>query len=283
MTEVDNEKYKKIMPIFRLKPQKHNTSCIVTHVGYIDTEKETLLDEVIDINTSDYEIKRFGKNVDYIKTLNNYDITGIIMRNNIKGDILIKGEYFPIYSLSIGFTKNTTTGFLFDIFIGFAPDQESLGILKMPKHVTNATLTGTYTMKVYCDQTVNEKFASFIDSIEDSIIEDLDIVNAVALMDEDKGIEYLQEKINEKKEFYKDLQNGYLNFNYKNHEDIINKLRDLYRTRKIDELIKFTLIESEKKRAKKYNAIESYEIPKNIIKLNDIKNNLDNLSEILQK
>lgn len=281
MTE--KQKYESYIPIFRLKPQNRESACTVTHVGYIDTAKETLLDEIVEIKTSDYEIKRFGKNVDYIKTLNNYDITGIVMRNNIKGDILLKGEYFPIYSLSVGFTKNNNAGFLFDIFIGFAPDQESLKTLKDPKNIVNAKLVGTYTMKVYCDQAVNEKFASFLDSLEESIVEDLDVVNTMGTMDEDKALEFLQQKINEKKEFYKDLQNGYLLFEYKNHDEVVNKLRDLYRLHKIDDLIKFTLIESEKKRAKKYNAIESYEIPKNVIKLNDIKNNLDNLSEILHK
>jgi len=284
MTEVDNgKKYVSHMPIFRLKPNKRESLCVITHVGYIDSTKETLLDEVIDINTSDYEIKRFGKNVDYIKTLHKYDITSIIMRNNIKGEVLLRGEYFPVYSLSVGFTKNTLTGFLFDIFIGFAPDKESLEILKDPKNVINAKLTGKFIMKVYCDQATNEKYSSFVDSIEDSIIEDLSIVNAIELMDEDKSIEYLEEKINEKKQFYKDLQNGGLLFEYKNQEDVIDQLRDLYRTRKIDDLIKFALLESEKKRSKKYNAIDSYEIPKNVIKLNDIKNNLDNLSKILDK
>jgi hypothetical protein len=91
------QKYDSYVPIFRLKPQKRKSdesTCIISHVGYIDQSKETLLDEVIEIKTTDYEIKRFGKNVDYIKTLYNYDITAIIMRNNIKGDILLKENIF---------------------------------------------------------------------------------------------------------------------------------------------------------------------------------------------
>ena len=277
------QKYDSYIPIFRLKPHKKQSSCTVTHVGYIDESKETLLDEIVEIKTTDYEILRFGKNVDYVQTLNNYDITGIIMRNNIKGDILLKGEYFPIYSLSIGFTKNTVSGFLFDIFVGFAPDQESLQILKNPKSVVNAKLSGTYTLKVYCDQQVTENFNSFLDSIDNLVAEDSEIANEIATMSDDEGITYLQEKIDEKKEFYKDLQNGYLMFEYNNHDNVIESLRDLYRLHKIDYLIKFALIESEKKRAKKYNAIESYEIPKKVIKLNQIKDNLDNLSSLLNK
>jgi len=276
-----SQKYDTYIPIFRLKPQKRNSSCIVTHVGYIDTSKETLLDEIVEINTTDYEIKRFGKHTEYVKSLFGYDITAVVMRNNIKGDILLKGEYFPIYSLSIGYTKNTLTGFLFDIFVGFAPNQESLQILKNPKDVVNARLEGTFTMKVYCDQQTTEKFSSFIDSLDDLIIEDPEIINKIGTMSDDDGIKYLEEKIDEVKEFYKDLQNGYLMFEYENHDKTVEKLRELHKLNKIDYLIKFALLESEKKRAKKYNAIESYEIPKKVIKLNQIKDNIDNLSAVL--
>jgi ribosome-associated translation inhibitor RaiA len=280
------QKYDSYVPIFRLKPQKRKSdesTCIISHVGYIDQSKETLLDEVIEIKTTDYEIKRFGKNVDYIKTLYNYDITAIIMRNNIKGDILLKGEYFPVYSVSIGFTKNTVTGFLFDIFVGFVPNQESLQLLKNPKEIVNAKLTGSYTLKVYFDQQVTEKYNSFVDSLDEKIVEDSQIADKISNMNEDDAMKYIEEKIDEVKEFYKDLQNGYVMFEYENHDDVLEKLRDLYRSHKIDYLIDFTLIESEKKRAKKYNAIESYEIPKNVIKLNQIKDNINNLSTLLDK
>jgi ribosome-associated translation inhibitor RaiA len=280
------QKYDSYVPIFRLKPQKRKSdesTCIISHIGYIDQSKETLLDEVIEIKTTDYEIKRFGKNVDYIKTLYNYDITAIIMRNNIKGDILLKGEYFPVYSVSIGFTKNTVTGFLFDIFVGFVPNQESLQLLKNPKEIVNAKLTGSYTLKVYFDQQVTEKYNSFVDSLDEKIVEDSQIADKISNMNEDDAMKYIEEKIDEVKEFYKDLQNGYVMFEYENHDDVLEKLRDLYRSHKIDYLIDFTLIESEKKRAKKYNAIESYEIPKNVIKLNQIKDNINNLSTLLDK
>jgi hypothetical protein len=279
--ENDSQKYSSYIPIFRLKPQKHDSSCTVTHVGYIDTKKETLLDEIVEINTSDYEIKRFGKYTDYIKSLFGYDITAVIMRNNIKGDILLKGEYFPIYSLSIGYIKNTLTGFLFDIFVGFVPDNESLQILKNPKSIVNAKLKGIFTIKVYCDQQTTEKYSSFIDTLEETIIQEPEIYNKIGTMSEADGMTYIQRKIDEVTNFYKELQNGYLLFEYENHEKTIEKLRELYRSNKIDYLIKFALIESEKKRAKKYNAIESYEIPKKVIKLNQIKNNIDNLSAVL--
>lgn len=283
MTGTDSQKYSSYMPVFRLKPQKYNSSCTVSHVGYIDTAKETLLDEIVEISTTDYEIKRFGKNTDYVKTLFGYDITAVIMRNNIKGDILLKGEYFPIYSLSVGYTKNTITGFLFDIFVGFAPNQESLQKLKNPTGVVNAKLEGTFTMKVYCDQQTTEKYSSFIDELDEMVVEEPEIANKIATMSEDDGICYIQEKIDEVKEFYKDLQNGYLMFEYENHDKTVEKLRELYKTNKINYLIKFALLESEKKRAKKYNAIESYEIPKKVIKLNQIKDNIDNLSTILHE
>lgn len=276
-----SQTYDSYIPVFRLKPQKRNSSCIVTHVGYIDTLKETLLDEIVEISTTDYEIKRFGKHTDYIKSLFGYDITAVIMRNNIKGDILLKGEYFPIYSLSIGYTKNTVTGFLFDIFVGFAPNQESLQNLKNPKGVVNANLEGTFTMKVYCDQQTTEKFSSFIDSLDELVVAEPEIANKIATMSEDDGICYIKEKIDEVTDFYKDLQNGYLIFEYENHDKTIEKLRELYKLNKIDYLIRFALLESEKKRAKKYNAIESYEIPKKVIKLDQIKDNIDNLSAVL--
>ena len=136
-------------------------------------------------------------------------------------------------------------------------------------------------MKVYCDQQTTEKFSSFIDNLDEFVVDEPEIANKIATMSDDDGICYIQEKIDEVKEFYKDLQNGYLMFEYENHDKTVDHLRNLYRTNKIDYLIKFALLESEKKRAKKYNAIESYEIPKKVIKLNQIKDNIDNLSAVL--
>lgn len=282
MTTTDARKYDNHIPVFKLKPQKYyRNTCIINHVGYIDTTKDTLLDTIIDIKTTDYEIKRFGVNVEYVQTLYNYDIIATIMRNNIKGDMLLRGEYFPVYSLSIGYIKNTLSGFLFDIFVGFVPDQQSVKILKDPKNITNSTITGTYKLKIFCDKQMTDNYSSFIDSLDDAIVENPTIANHISSMTEDVGIKYLRTKIDESKDFFKNLQTGSKDYEYTNHDNTVKLLRDLYKSHKIDLLIKFALIQSEKARSKKYNAIESYEIPKNVIKLNNIKNNLDNLSSIL--
>ena len=89
----ENQKYDNITPFFKLNPKKRGTSCNVNHVGYMDMTKETLEDDIVDIATSDYEIKRFGKNIEYVDTISKYDITATIMRNNIRGDLLINGDF----------------------------------------------------------------------------------------------------------------------------------------------------------------------------------------------
>jgi hypothetical protein len=282
MTESTEKKYDDVIPIFRIKPVYRDSSCIVKHVGYIDNTKELLLDEIVDIKTSDFEIRRFGRNTEFVTTINNYDITAVIMRNNIKGDILLKGDYFPLYSLSIGFIKTLVSGYLFDIFVGFAPDQESLTQLKNPQKVVDARLNGSYTMKIYCDPFVSEHFDNLYDELDQKLIEEPHILEKIGQLDEKEGMDFIAEQLDEYKNMYKDLQNGYMIFEFKSHLEIINKLRDLYKSRKIFPLIKFVLEQVEKKRNKKYNAIESYEIPKNIIKLNDLEKNINNMENLLQ-
>jgi hypothetical protein len=62
---------------------------------------------------------------------------------------------------------------------------KSLQILKNPKGVVNAKLEGSFTMKVYCDQQTTEKYSSFIDELDELVVEEPEIANKIATMDDE--------------------------------------------------------------------------------------------------
>ena len=126
---VSDKKYHSTEPVFRLKPIFRSNTCEVKLVGYMDSDHK-LGDELLEFETSKEVESAFGKNIDLVCKVKNYNITTSIYKNNIVGNYLVKNDFLPVFSISVMYAKTLVSGFLFDIFIGFQLDDESKNLLK---------------------------------------------------------------------------------------------------------------------------------------------------------
>jgi hypothetical protein len=279
MSETKNNE--NCQPVFRLKPTPYSNSCIIKHVGYLN-ENEKLGDEIVEFKTSKELQSTYGKNVDYIGLIMGYNIKVYIFKNNIIGSYLLKNDYIPIYSISIAYEKNIVTGPLFDIYLGFKLDETSKEILKTPTKITNAHVTGSYQLKIYCDELVINNINNFYNRIGKELIRESYVLAKLNELSEEEFTKYLEREINTIKSNVQNLIDGINIDIFKKHTHTIeNILRPLYNNNKLNFFIKFCLEKREAERRQTYKAIDNYELPKRVLNIKDVENNENYLNEYL--
>lgn len=277
---MQDRQYENTEPVFRLKPVFRSNVCEVKLVGYMDSEHK-LGDEVLEFKTSPEVESIYGKYVDFIETVKNYNITAGIYKNNILGNYLISHTFLPVYSISFAYTKTLVSGFLFDIFIGFELDEESKKITNEPKKCTNARLYGKFILKLFCDDELIENFDSVLESIDNNIIEEPEVLNKMESMSEEEFINYLDMELTRRKQFLTDLKNGIEINELSSVGKTIEMLRNVYNKNSLTPLYYSALNLREDERRKKYNATESFSIPSKVLNIKDVENNSDYLDEYL--
>jgi hypothetical protein len=274
------EKYSDTEPIFRLKPVFRNNVCEVKLVGYMDSEQK-LGDELMEFETSQEEQEVCGTNVDFINKVYDYTISAAIYKNNIVGSYLLKHTFLPVYSISIAYSKAIVSGFLFDIFIGFELDEESIKVVKDPRKCVNARLYGKFVLKLFCDDEVINSYDSMLDSIGERIIEESQILEKMNTMSEEDFLKFLDEEITKRREFFVNLKDGIVIPELFSVSRTVQMLRNVYKLNDLTLLYESALNVRQKERQQKYSAIEEYKIPTNVINIKDIENNPDYLDERL--
>lgn len=265
------EKYSDTEPIFRLKPVFRNNVCEVKHVGYMNSDQR-LGDELLEFETSREAQEVCGKNVDFINKIYDYNITAAIYKNNVVGSYLLKHTFLPVYSISIAYTKSIVSGFLFDIFIGFELDEESIKVVKEPRKCVNARLYGRFKLKLFCDDEVVNSYDLMLDSIQERIIEEDAIIQKMNTMSEEDFMVFLDEEITRRKEYLLALKNGIDIPELFSVKRTVEMLRNVYKLNDLTVLFESALNVRQKERQHKYNAIEDYKIPTNVINIKDIEN-----------
>jgi hypothetical protein len=274
------EKYSDTEPIFRLKPVFRSNVCEVKLVGYMDSEQK-LGDELMEFETCREAQEVCGKNIDFINKIYDYNITAAIYKNNVVGNYLLKHTFLPVYSISIAYSKSIVSGFLFDIFIGFELDEESIKIVKDPRKCVNARLYGKFKLKLFCDDEVVNSFDSILNAIDDKIIEEDAILQKMNTMSEDDFIVFLDEEITRRKEYLLNLKDGIDIPELLSVNRTVSMLRNVYKTNDLTILFEAALNVRQKERQQKYNAIEDYKIPTNVLNIKDIENDPNYLDKHL--
>jgi hypothetical protein len=277
---MQDRQYENTEPVFRLKPVFRSNVCEVKLVGYMDSEHK-LGDEVMEFQTSPDIESVYGKNVDFIESVKNYNITAGIYKNNIIGNYLISHTFLPVYSISFAYTKTLVSGFLFDIFIGFELDEESKKLAEEPRKCTNARLYGKFVLKLFCDDELIENFDSILDSIDDKLIQEPEVLSKMESMSEDEFIAYLDTELTKRKQYLTDLKNGIEITELASLGKTIDMLRNVYTKNSLNALYYAALNIREDERRKKYNAAESFNIPTKVLNIKDVENNSDYLDEYL--
>ena len=267
-------------PVFRLKPETYSDSCLIKHVGYIN-DNQKLGDELLEFETPENIQKQYGKNVDIIDNILSYIVKVYMYHNNVTGSYILKNDYIPVYSLSVVYEKNIVAGPLFDIFIGFKLDEECTKLKKNPKKLVNSKVSGSYQIKLLCDDNVMEDIDVFYNNIGIELINTSEILEKVTKLSEEEFSKYLEDEINTQTNYIKNLLSG-VDIKVKSVSHTIeNILKPLYSNNKLNLFIKFALQKREEKRRKLYKASESYELPKRVLNIKDVENNDKYLNEYL--
>jgi hypothetical protein len=277
---VSDKKYHSTEPVFRLKPIYRTNTCEVKLVGYMD-DNHKLDDELLEFETSKEVQAAFGKNVDLVSKVKNYNITTNIFKNNILGNYLVKNDFLPIFSISFMYEKTLVTGFLFDIFIGFQLDEESKNILKDYSKCVNARLNGKFVLKLYCDEEVIDNYDLILSTIDDTVIQKPEILQKMNDMSEEDFMIYLDGEITQRKTYLTNLKNGIELPELRNMTKTIDMLRNVYKNNDLNNVIQYALEVREDERRKKYNAASEYKIPEKVLNIKDIEKDSEYLSKYL--
>ena len=269
--KISDKKYHSTEPIFRLKPIYRTNACEVKLVGYID-DNHKLDDELLEFKTPREVEAAFGKNIDLVSKVKNYNITASIYKNNILGNYILKNDFLPIYSISFMYEKTLVSGFLFDIFIGFQLDEDSKNLLKDRTKYMNARLNGKFLLKIYCDDEVIENFDLILSTIDDQVIQDKDVLENMNSMSEEDFMQYLDKEISRRKEYLINLKNGIEIPELSGLNKTINMLRNIYKNNNLTNIIQYALEVREEDRRKKYNASSEYKIPEKVLNIRDVEN-----------
>jgi hypothetical protein len=274
MTE--EKPYANTEPIFRLKPLAYNTCCELKHVGYFN-EGDSLGDEIVELTTSDESKSFYGENSLFIMNIMKYNITVNIYRNNFKGSFLLQQTYLPVYAIDFRYSKNIVSGIIFSICLILELNDYSLDLLKTPAKCVNARIEGTYRIKL-----LGENFNdTFFAKIPEYIQSDPEVINKFNILSEEDFLAYYQSLLSDTKEYYEKLKTGIVVEQFRTQSQLItNIFEPLIKDNKLRYFILYSLELREHKRRIEYNAIESYSIPKKVLKIQDInENNIDNYLE----
>jgi hypothetical protein len=263
----------KTEPIFRLKPKYGSYLCDVVCIGFVEIGAE-IKDELMEIDTPKEMKDNIGDNTIHICSHDGYDIIGKMYKCNIKEYMLIGCQKIPLMYLSVSYQKKFITGFLMNIYFYFNVSDETMNEVKTdPNLYMKISLKGHFTLKIVSDDDFFEHFENFIrPSIQKDIIEFSNNNN----LSNDDILNLTNIKINEYKKIFEPL-----NFNtYPHKNKIINTyMKKICSNDMFLDMLKVgvTIRDNARQKTTSY----SFNIPKKINDLKELKKNPDEIKNIL--
>ena len=256
------------VPIFRLKSMGSDR-VICKHIGNVE-QKDEIIDEPLDLNNNILNIGIVGQ----------YEIYAKACLCNIVGNYLINNIKYPIYYMTLLYSKKFVTGYLFTIFLYFTIDDITIKELTTPNKYINRLMTGKYTMEFVADDDFLSKFLEKMKpEIENYFMERY--VEQFELSDEEgkaRIMETVINDVNNKLNEYRNIFEPEVVTNI-NKNKVIEKMQNIYNNKNMKDLILFGLNIREKERIEKSCPDQDYTMPKKIINLKELKENPDIMEE----
>jgi len=136
-------------------------------------------------------------------------------------------------------------------------------------------------MKIVCDDEVSNTIETFINELPDKLITQPEIYNAVNELPEEEAEQFLKKTISNVITYYRELFKGLKMDQFKTHTKMVEELRQIYKTNYFNLFIEFCLKKREEKRRKEYKATEKYELPKRVLNIKDVENDLSYVDKYL--
>jgi hypothetical protein len=267
------EIFKSLVPIFKLKLGSMGNRVLCKLQGYVQNG-EKIQDDAVD-SIDDKRTETFGM----------YDISYLTTQCNISGSYLVKNDKLPIMCKSVMYNRKFLSGNLFSCFLYFTIDSTTRDILTDPSKYNDRMMSGTFTVELLTiDDDFLENFLKHKKHIlEDQLMESLIDAFENANDDEKENImTNIQNTINVKLEVYKKYFEP-ISIETPKKTKIIATMDELFANPHMTELIDFGLKFRDKKRIEESCPDQTFEVPKKIINLKDLKDDPDNMDEKLDK
>jgi hypothetical protein len=290
-THDGNKQHADMNPVFRLKIiNARNTECLIKLVGFIK-ESEKLGDEVVELDLPLHpHYQDVGRHAIPIKSIDKFDMVGRLYRCNVVGSHIVASSRYPIMYLNIEYSRQMVSGSLFQLLFSIDIDRAQKNAVKDTKKYVNLTFTGQWVQHIDCDDEFIEKYESLLqEMLEDEALkkfyysDDVDKEN----MSDEQIAEWVKKYVSTERIFYDNIMKEKKvqeELSFKN----LTKLRDRYITLCMsDKFHKFLALAMKARdvyRRKQYKIEdddEQYTIPKNITKLNDVKQQMIDDNELI--
>lgn len=281
--------YAKSNPVFRIRPDGSEKG-IIKYVGIIN-ENDKLGDEIVELDKPihpNHEI--VGRDAIPIKKIDSFDMIGRIYRCNIVGSHIVASRRYPVMYLDIGYERTMVTGSLMQIFFSLDMNIEDKKAIEHAKRYVNLTYNGKWFRHTDCDEEMTSNYEKMVtDMLEhdaatifytstDPVI----ISNRFTFTDNDIT-EWIDAYVEREKQFYDNLvKESQIEFRS------ITKLRDWFvELCQSDKFVKFLTIamkcrEIHRRKEKGFDEDDTvYVVPKNIIKLDDVKQKMIDNDELI--
>jgi len=276
------KEYSNVEPAFRFKAKSRSNEGELKLAGYLN-ESDLLGDEVIELETSQKAKEKFGKNTDMIENETSYDIKVNIYRTNLPGSFILVNHKWPIFHISVVYSKSVVAGYLLDFYVYFTLDDEFRKTLTKPVHYINTPLKGSFSIAMEGDEGLKDEITKLMDSSEERAVDYVAKQYALSNKsieddDEDKVMKLIEKEVKHMKDYYNSLIVGIQLPMYLSDNIIINTyLIPLYKDKLFLDIITKAIAIREKKRREelRIDDDEPIEAPTKIFKIRDMDKNPD--------
>jgi hypothetical protein len=280
---------KTLVPYFRLKMGELGGRATCQLAGYAqpnDKIQDDIIDSVDDGKKSTHGV---------------YEISYMTQHCNISGSYLVKNDKLPIYCKSVLYSRQFLSGNLFSCYLYFTLDEQTKETVqnKTKKVMSNGVEVEVKDYSKYYNRLMSGKFTMELMTIDDDFLknflehkrDELESEFMMEYIDEFEGAndeekENILSKINDKIDVMLSVYKKYfepVEIENPRKKKIIQAMDDLFANPHMSELISFGLKFRDKKRIEESCPDQTFERPKKVINLRELKEHEDNLDEKLDE
>jgi hypothetical protein len=274
-------KHEKTSPVFRIKPENKANKAIIKYVGYLK-EEEKLGDETVELDKPLHpESASFGKHAIPIKQIGEYDMVGRLYRCNIVGTHIVISCRYPVMYLNIEYERPMVSGSLLQLFFSIDMNPEEKKIVKEHKKYVNLRFTGKWIRHIDCDDELTQHYEKLLlDMLEADAINNFynsnneEIINLKKTLTDDQIANWVDSYVETERKFYDSIMQEQ-QMEFKSITHLRDEFVALCISEKFHKFLQLAMKARNIHRRKNYGLDENsidYVIPKNVTKLDDIKN-----------
>lgn len=272
--QLEKEKYKNVIPIFRVIPTYGTNEAKFKLKGTIFAETK-FGDEPMEFETDAISKEKYGDNILHIHNTNGYMVGGKMFHCNIIGSYLLKNDKFPIFYMSVMYEKKFVTGFMFSIYVYFKASEESIKAIDDPKKFLTRELSGEYIIEVDAD----EDFLKKLNLYAKPVLEEKYMNELASICDENcseqemnRHIQTVIDKVDARLNEYADVLKPIVIKKYPHKNVIINKyMKEICKNKIFLEMIDYGVKMRDDERRGDNDTNYSYSMPKRIFDFDELR------------